>query len=185
MAKIIDVTNVNEALEYGLRYLAACGSAAPSRNGTVLVAPGPVLTVYNRPWERVMFSSLRDANPFFHFMEAIWMLSGANNVDFPAYFASNIRNYSDDGVTMHGAYGHRWRHHFGFDQIDEVIKLLKNDFSTRRAVLNMWNPKADLVIQDGAKDLPCNTQVYFRGRGDYLDMTVCNRSTTGPGVGQP
>lgn len=148
-----------------------------TRNGKAWVFDAPVIVTHGAPWRRVLFDPVRDANPFFHFMESVWMLAGAENVDFPAYFASNIRNYSDDGETLHGAYGHRWRRHFGFDQINEVIELLKYDFSTRRAVLSMWDPMADLVHDAlSAKDLPCNTHVYFRVKGDYLEMTVCNRS---------
>lgn len=176
MAKIIDVTNVNEALEYGLRYLAACGSAAPSRNGTVLVAPGPVLTVYNRPWERVMFSSLRDANPFFHLYECVWMLAGRNDAQSVGRYAKTMETFADENGVLHGAYGHRWRRAFAFDQLFAVYDLLRNDLTTRRAVLQMWDPSSDLLNAHSSKDVPCNTNVYFDATKNCLDMTVCNRS---------
>jgi hypothetical protein len=37
----------------------------------------------------------------------------------------------------------------------------------------MWDPASDLEHHN---DLPCNTQIMFRSDGEYLDMTVINRS---------
>lgn len=146
-----------------------------TRNGSALVFQAPVLIAHTRPDRMVLFDPVRDANPFFHYMEAIWMLSGAEDVAFPARFASNIASYSDDGTTLHGAYGYRWRSHFDqLDQLDTVIGLLKRDPFTRRAVVAMWDPIADLGRN--SKDLPCNTQIYFQARGAVLNMTVTNRS---------
>ena len=150
------------------------GEWESTRNGKALVFIEPVLISHTNPERRVLFDSLRDANPFFHYMEAIWMLAGSDSVRFPAKFAKNILNYSDDGKYLHGAYGHRWRASFGVDQVEEVITMLSNDPNTRRAVIGMWNPGLDLNYE--GKDLPCNTHIYFRNRSGTLDMTVCNRS---------
>jgi len=187
---VIECDNVNTALHHGLIYLADHGIKEPSRNGPVLVAPGPVTTVYHKPWQRVLFSPLRDANPFFHLMEALWMLAGRNDLEFPRYFNSNFGSYSDDGVVVHGAYGHRWREWFGYDQLTEIVTELQRNPSSRRCVLAMWDGtecddpdgyvprrKSDLKIAfaDG-KDVPCNTHAYFDCRGGKLNMTVCCRS---------
>ena len=102
------------------------------------------------------------------------MLSGSNNVDFPASFAKQIREYSDDGTTLNGAYGFRWRYYWDYDQLEQIIYMLKNDSTTRRAVLSMWDPQHDLEYD--SVDTPCNTHIYFRTVGGRLDMTVCNRS---------
>ena len=72
--KVIRARNVHEALPEAVRYLALYGVEAESRNGKVLLAPEPVTTVYERPKERVLFWPQRDANPFFHFYEGLWML---------------------------------------------------------------------------------------------------------------
>ena len=144
-----------------------------TRNGRALAYQGPVLISHVMPYRRVLFDPVRDANPFFHYMEAIWMLSGSENVDFPAQFAKQIREYSDDGVTLNGAYGYRWIYHWD-DQLHEIIHMLKKDPKTRRAVLTMWDPQFDLG--SSSKDIPCNTHVYFRQVDGRLDMTVCNRS---------
>ena len=171
---VITARNVNSAYAQGLHHMAEVGEYADSRNGAVLVAPTPVTTVYQRPTERVIFCPLRDANPFFHLMEALWMMAGRRDVAWPSLFNSRFVKYSDDGATLHGAYGHRWRHFFGVDQVDQVIAELRSNPQSRRCVLAMWSPFEDLGME--GKDLPCNTHVYFAARGGRLDMTVCNRS---------
>lgn len=172
---IIHATNVNQALSDGLHWLALAGHTTESRNGPVLVAPGPVLTVYARPEERVMFSALRDANPFFHLYESIWMLAGRNDSAAVARYAKTMEVFAEDG-KLHGAYGHRWRQHFGFDQLVYIVAALKQDRTTRRAVLSMWDPMSDLTAIGNSKDVPCNTAVYFDATKGVLDMTVVNRS---------
>lgn len=174
--------NVNDAYAQGLALMREYGVPSVSRNGTVLRLPRPLTTSYQFPHERVLFDPLRDANPFMHLFEAIWMLSGSNLVAFPGQFAKQLFEYSDDGVTLHGAYGHRWRQHFGKDQIDQAIFDLYDNPSTRRVVIGMWDPYIDgSVAQAGGKDVPCNTHIYFSTQLDAggtvcLDMTVCCRS---------
>jgi len=149
----------------------------PSRNGPVRVMPGPVLIQYACPWERVLFDGARNANPFFHFMESMWMLAGRNDLSSVRHYVGRMALYSDDGTTLHGAYGHRWRKYFERDQLDDLIMLLSEDRNTRRAVLSMWDAREDLHASlTGGKDVPCNTQIYFRTRNGELTMTTLCRS---------
>lgn len=166
--------NVGHALITGLNAVATEGLRRDSRNGPVYVFETPVTTIYERPTERVLFYPERDANPFFHFMEGLWMIAGRNDVEWISRFNASIANYSDDGITFHGAYGYRWRQHFGFDQLDRIVELLRANPDDRRIVLQMWDPSADLG-KDG-KDFPCNTGAKFRIVDGRLDMTVENRS---------
>lgn len=190
MTHIIHAVNVNEALPLGLELLRDRGLFEHSRVGRVLVAPGPVVTEYAKPEQRVLFAPERDANPFFHLMESMWMLAGRNDVAFPASFAANIASFSDDGVTVAGAYGDRWLNRFGYDQLNVIIEELKANPSSRRCVLAMWDAAgqdhmvhgssgSDLhLAMNGGKDVPCNTHIYFDTIGDArtLNMTVLNRS---------
>lgn len=181
---VITVRNVHEALPEGLRLLRTSGEERASRNGPVLVVPVPVTTRYCRPTERVLFWALRDANPFFHFFEALWMLAGRNDVKFVADLVGRMRTFSDDGVILHGAYGYRWRRHFDVegggrpgmpDQLKTIIQALRTNPNNRRCVLTMWDPVADLDVI--SKDIPCNTQAYiWLGSTGCLDMTICCRS---------
>lgn len=182
--QVIRVRNVHKALPEGLRLVQTSGMRRDSRNGSVLVVPTPVTTWYAKPRERVLFWAERDANPFFHFFECLWMLAGRRDVQFLDRFVKRMKTFSDDGETFHGAYGHRWRQHFDVegggnpnlpDQLPTIISRLIRFPDDRRCVLTMWDPCADLNAD--SKDLPCNTHVYFsRDQGGFLDMTVSCRS---------
>jgi len=173
--KVIESRNAHTMLPNVLDALGQNSDHQETRNGPVKVFPGPVALVYREPTERVLFWAERDANPFFHFFEALWMLGGKNDVDFVSQFSRNIANYSDDGLTFHGAYGYRWRHHFERDQLDECIAALLKNPADRRVVLQMWDPRTDLGRQ--GKDFPCNLAITFTvNMGNRLDMTVFNRS---------
>lgn len=176
----IQARNVNEALYRGViamraleKELTAEHVVAP-RGMRTLEYPEPVATTYNKPQERVLFSAVRDANPFFHFFESLWMLSGRRDVAFVEKFNKRMRTFSDNGTNFHAAYGHRWREAFGVDQLRDVVTELRRDPTTRRVVLQMWSCNLDLG--GVGKDLPCNTHVYFKVRNGALNMTVCCRS---------
>jgi len=196
--RVIHVRNVREALPMGIEYLLTEGHYEDSRVGRVLVSPCPVTTVYHNSQERVLLSPIRDANPFFHLMESLWMLSGSNDARWLDYFVKDFSSrFAEEGGIQHGAYGFRWRNHFDLDagghpclpdQLNTIVELLRADPKSRQAVLTMWDPVADLGAKK--KDLPCNTHIYFRIRdteeevanfiGGYtqskLDITVCCRS---------
>lgn len=187
----IHARNPNDALLRGLQTLRGNCVLAESRNGSVAVHAGPVVTSTRNVRERVLFSPLRDANPFFHLTEALWMLAGRNEIAPLTAIVSSFGDFSDDGVTMPAAYGHRWRHHFGHDQLLEAIGLLKANPLSRQVVMAMWDPGYDVgwdhesaggrICNPGdlmkqTKDKPCNTQIYFDATRGPLDMTVTCRS---------
>lgn len=170
----IEGDNVTHTLEEALVKVRIFGKEEDSRNGKVLSVQYPAIITIDRPWERVMFDARRNANPFFHLAEFVWMMSGSNDVRFIEVFNKRMRLYADDSSDIHhGAYGHRWRNHFGRDQIVRVSEMLHADPTSRRAVLGMWDPSVDLEHHN---DLPCNTHIYFRVINGALNMTVCNRS---------
>lgn len=172
---VIRARNVHQALPEALYQIRFRGLERKSRNGPVIVFPEPVTTVYEKPAERVIFWPQRDANPFFHLIESLWMLAGFNDVETVARYVENMRNFSDDGVSFHGAYGHRWINHFGFNQLDPIVEALKADKDCRRQVLSMWDTNVDLGRK--GKDLPCNLQAVFQITPcGQLDMMVTNRS---------
>ena len=103
-----------------------------SRNGAVIRYKRPVTIIYTRPTERVLFSPARDANPFFHLYEAVWMLAGRNDLKSMTNYVARFKDFSDDGETLHGAYGYRWRKYFGYDQLDWIVDELKANPESRR-----------------------------------------------------
>ena len=187
-------TNVNDAFA-GLVYSFHRGSipaaVSPSRNGEVIAADDPMTITYRNPGQRVLMNAERDANPFFHLYEALWMLAGCNDVAALRYYNAQMAQYSDDGETFNGAYGYRWRHarmdwdvdevtgkpffpsggkptHTNadgqpkIDQLEILIAHLRQNPHSRRAVLQMWTVEDDLLQVDRSKDVCCNLSVVFR-----------------------
>jgi len=186
----IFATNVDDAFDKAVIQMERVGAREDSRNGAVTVAPHPVMTVYEKPQQRVLFNRYRDANPFFHLFECLWMLSGSNDGtwldrfvgDFSARYAE-----PDRGGMIWGAYGNRWRKWFGNDQLTIAVNRLRYNPADRRTVIQMWD--ADLDLYDPAevddvtgqpfpepRDIPCNTAVYPRIVNGALDITVTCRS---------
>lgn len=189
-------SNVNDAfvgIVHGIHTKQIPTVETSSRNGPVLQIPEPVIITYLKPVQRVLFNINRDANPFFHLYEALWMLAGRNDAAPPAYYASNMRNYSDDGITLNGAYGYRWRNSvvcidqvrcqelqfpdharhpvstiWEVDQLQVLIDQLKQKPDSRRAVLQMWNVEDDLLRIDSSRDVCCNLSACFSIRQETL-----------------
>ena len=109
--KVIRARNVNDALLLGLDLFQDPRNfrEQESRNGTTYEALEPVTTVYEKPWERVLLLKIRDANPFFHFIEGLWMLAGRKDLAPLTRYVKSMEDFSDDGETLWGAYGWRWR----------------------------------------------------------------------------
>lgn len=150
------------------------GNEEDSRNGPVISIREPTMLSLWNPTHRVLTDPVRDANPFFHVMEFIWMMAGSNDIQWIARFNKQMLEYSDDGKTQHAAYGHRWRKHFNLDQVKKLIGMMRKDPKDRRLVLSMWDAEVDLGNR--GKDVPCNTHAYFRVVDDMLNMYVMNRS---------
>jgi thymidylate synthase len=168
--------NVSHALYVLMQDIEQYGIYVETRNGPAYELDAPVGVTYRKPWERVLFYAERDANPFFHCLESLWMLAGRNDTQFVEQYSKNIGRYSDDGKVFNGAYGYRWRHHFDFDQLKLAAYRLKTYPNDRRTVVSMWDGVYDLMKENDIKDVPCNTHIYFSVRSEYLNMTVCNRS---------
>ena len=99
--KVISAVNVNDALAKGVDLFNSPINyrTQESRNGTTMEALSPVTTVYKKPWQRVLFNQERDANPFFHLYESIWMLAGSKDLKKLTHFNAGMANFSDDEET--------------------------------------------------------------------------------------
>jgi thymidylate synthase len=197
--RVIRSRNVNGLFVEGLQHLGSVGESGDSRAGRVIVAPTPVMSVYERPMERVLLDAKRDANPFFHLMEGLWMLAGRDDAAFLDNYVKDFGSRFAENGVIHGAYGKRWRTSLGFDQLDEIVRRLRADPTDRQCVLQMWDATQSIEdahqtyaggddLQGSWKDRPCNTHCYFRVRTDretdlggpvsqvVLDMTILCRS---------
>jgi thymidylate synthase len=99
-----------------------------------------------------------------------WYLSGDRSV-------KNIKKYAPIWDKMHTGddivnsnYGWQWKRN---NQLEKVIKLLKEDKDTRRAWITIYDAKE---IETYEKDTPCTLNVGFRIIENELCMQVIMRS---------
>lgn len=100
--------------------------------------------------------------------EAMAYICGWDDVAWFERFRPGYAQFSDDGKTLHGAYGARLVDHLG-----GALNRLLQDPDSRQAVVNIWNSDEDDLA---SKDLPCNTLVHLLQRNGKLHMFVHVRS---------
>lgn len=106
--------------------------------------------------------------------ETLWYLAKTNRLDFIKYYLSHYGQYSDDQMTVHGAYGPRlFKMRGRVNQIDNVIDLLRRRPSTRQAVIQLFN--AEDILKPH-KDIPCTCILQFVIRRKKLHMMTYMRS---------
>lgn len=115
----------------------------------------------------VVTDALRKLNYRFMIAESAWILGGRNEVEYLARYNPRMRDFSDDGVVLAGAYGVPFTY-----QLDWVVRKLVEDRDTRQATLTLWNraPKA-------SKDIPCTVALDFKIRDNKLVTQVFMRSS--------
>jgi thymidylate synthase len=113
----------------------------------------------------------------------MWLLAGRNDIEWLQHYLPRAAEFSDDGKTWRGGYGPRLRAFRGamnrdscvgtVDQLAHVVRLLKEDPTTRRAVLAIYDPAIDT---EPGKDIPCNNWVHLLPRDGVLHAHVAIRS---------
>jgi thymidylate synthase len=121
------------------------------------------------PVQRHVLLPARRANLVFNFAEALWYLSGSDELAFIEYYAPNIAKYSQDGRTLRGtAYGPKIFDHpeTGPSQWECALRTLRDDHDTKRAVLQIYQPQ-ELLLRDNI-DVSCTLALQFMIRGGRL-----------------
>lgn len=163
----------SEALPAILGDLLQHGAELGSRNGRVKEFLNTQI-VLTEPTRREVLSLNRKANVFAQIAETMWVLAGRNDIEWLSAYLPRAKDYSDDGETWRGGYGPRIRGgHFGFDQVEHVIDLLRADPLSRRAVIAIYDPQTDA---NPGKDIPCNDFLQFQNRLGELHLAVTVRS---------
>jgi thymidylate synthase len=117
--------------------------------------------------------------------ELLWFLKGETNI---AYLKENGVGIWDEWADEHGdlgpVYGHQWRSWTGaggetYDQIKEVLHLIKTNPDSRRMIVNAWNV-ADLhkmaltpchaLFQFYVADGKLSCQLYQRSADVFLGV---------------
>lgn len=100
--------------------------------------------------------------------EATCLFTPSNALAPLAYINPRMKQFSDDGHTLYGAYGARIH-----TSLRRIIKKLKSDEESRQAILMIARPE-DLFAT--TKDFPCTMTIQFLLRENKLHMFVNMRS---------
>ena len=88
--------------------------------------------------------------------ELLWFLKGDSNIKYLTENGVRIWNeWADENGDLGPVYGHQWRNWNSdeIDQIELVIKDLKNNPNSRRMLVSAWNPS---VLPDTSKSFSEN-----------------------------
>ena len=110
---------------------------------------------------------------FSPFGELLWYLTKRNDLEFIKEYIPQYIKESDDGLTVYGGYGPRFFSMRGIDQIANVIALLTEKPTTRRAVIQVFDAD-DINAQH--QEIPCTTTLQFFVRDEHLHMSTTMRS---------
>ena len=117
-----------------------------------------VLLELKNPRARLSRTETR-GKPFSCLGELLWYLSRDNRLEFIEYYIERYKKESEDGETVHGGYGRRLFAHESHDQVQTLIANLRQKPDTRRAVLQIFEPRD---TERRYKEIPCTLAMQFR-----------------------
>lgn len=166
--KVFKATNISDAYEQLVVHLFNKGTPVGETyeiNNCCVVVKNPTLSCIKFPY--------RDISEKYSNAELKWYWSASNSCKEIGQHAKMWLHISDDGETSNSAYGYILHKKYGFDQLQQVIELLKKDPNSRRAVLNISDPTIDRI---NTKDMQCTIALQFILRKGLLEETVYMRS---------
>src|SRR3989344_8052793 len=88
--------------------------------------------------------------------EQAWFITGSRKPeDFLRSYTKIWDVFTNPGDVVTVAYGYRWRKHFGRDQLQLLIDLLKKEPGSRHGVIVTWDPAQDGLSLVKKKNVPC------------------------------
>lgn len=110
--------------------------------------------------------------------EQVWFLTGSRKpAEFLSQFTKIWDDFTNDDGAVTTAYGYRWRHHFGRDQIAGLIEALESEPSSRQAVVVTWDQSNDGLNSKIKKaNVPCPYSFTVNIIGEKLHMHNIVRS---------
>lgn len=150
----------------------------PCRTGAMFEIPH-VLLKLSDPTQKWVTNRKPGMSIAFALAETFWILNGSNDANVINYWNPSLSKFTGQTSTYHGAYGERIRHNQGFDQLERAYLALKNNPNSRQVVIQIWDAKLDMPLEDGApqdSDIPCNICSFLKIRNNKLEWTQIMRS---------
>jgi thymidylate synthase len=152
------------------------GYSTVTRAKSAIEIPNVSFTIRD-PIARTPYLAARRANIVFNHAEALWYLSGRDDLDMIAHYAPRLRGLSENGTTLTGtAYGPRL---FGSSppdgrsQFDRILALVRDDPDTKRATALIMRP--DELTDPANPDVACTLGLQFMLRANRLHTSAYMR----------
>ena len=164
-------------------YLAVLGEVAGSPQYEIATRGNTAQEILNvcftvdDPLTRSPYLAARKANIVFNHAEALWYLSGRDDLAMIGHYAPRLRRFSADGQRLTGtAYGPRLfgSGPDGASQFDRTIALLRADPDTKRAAMVVMQPGE--LADPASPDVACTLALHLMLRGGALHMTAHMRA---------
>jgi len=152
------------------KLLVSKNSVKPTR-GKIMEETGALLEIKN---PRARLSRTESRGKIFSCLgELLWYLAGTKDLEYICYYIPRYRGESEDEKTIYGGYGPRLFNTRGQDQVANVLRILKEKPSSRKAVIQLFDSD-DLAI--ARKEIPCTCTLQFMIRNRRLQMLTHMRS---------
>ena len=115
----------------------------------------------------VLVHPQRKLNYRFMVAEWLWIWYGSDSLETIAQYNPHLRKFSDDGISLAGAYGPRVT-----PQWNQARNTLVADHDSRQAVIVIYTPNPP-----PSKDIPCTVSLQFLIRNHELHLIVTMRSS--------
>ncbi|MDM4721379.1 thymidylate synthase [Micromonospora sp. WMMA1363] len=128
------------------------------------------------PVDRTPYLAARRTNIVFNHAEALWYLTGRDDLDMIGYYAPRLRDLAIEGRLTGTAYGPRLFTPNGPDgrsQFDRVVSLLREDPDTKRAAMVIMRP--DELTDPTHPDVACTLGLQFLLRDGALHAAAYMR----------
>ncbi len=136
----------------------------------------PGLTYELEPAKGFPLLTARKMFPKFFCAETVWFVSGQKHAGWLQKFTKGWDEFLEPDGTVETAYGYRWRHHFGRDQLLDLVEHLRTEPTSRQGVVVMWDPADDGLTRPKKKNAPCPFCWTANIIGGKLNLHVTIRS---------
>lgn len=162
--EVFEADNMSEMWQYIYNVMtSSVGEITESRDGDVMSEIIDATVILKNPTDNISSNCLRNMSMKYAVGELLWYMSGNKNLSAIQLYTRAWDRMSDDGKTVNSNYGWCIQEKYGFNQLDYVEKLLREDPNTRQAVIHIKNPS-----EEKSKDVPCTVCLQFFIRQEQL-----------------
>ena len=152
------------------------GETVQSERTGISTRAVPGVTYDIEPSRGFPLLTVRKMFPKFFCAETVWFIAGHKHAGFLQQFTKGWDSFLEDDGTIETAYGYRWRHHFGRDQLIDLVEHLREEPSSRQGVVMMWDPASDGLRAPKKKNVPCPFTWTANIIGGKLNLHMIMRS---------